>query len=609
MTDLDPAVALGPTDGGDDGDDGDGPETASSYRFGWRLVRADPAAWLIALALWLGFFLLPLASGLVLKAILDRLPPADGGGLWYLVAALAGLEIGRWVLLLPAIVQWHGAFVFWQTLPRVNVVRSLVLDPGPVTDRLPGSAGEAISRLRDDGHDLAEMVDTWLDMVAGLSAAVIGLAVLAVVFPPAALAVGLPVVIVLWMGGLLASRLRRWRLEQRRATARVTGFIGDTFGGIGAIKVGAAEEAVLARFDRLGHDRATSARRDEMGTQLAQVLGGITANAGLGLALVLVAPALRRGELTVGDIGLFSTYASTVAGFPRVSGRWAALQRQGEVGAARLARLTASRDADDASAATPTHLRSGPPALDPVPVVPRADRRRPDRLEHLAVRGLTVRLDGTEQVRDLDLDVARGQLVVVTGPVGSGKSVLLRAVLGLVPRASGTIEWNGAVIEDPSTILVPPRAAFVPQVPRLFSEPLADTVLLGVDGSGLDAALRLATLDEDLADLPDGIATAVGPKGVRLSGGQVQRTAAARALVRQPELLVVDDLSSALDLATEARLWDGLFAAADGHATVLAVSHRPRVLDRADVVVRLDGGRRVDGPGGVGAVGGDGARR
>ena len=72
---------------------------------------------------------------------------------------------------------------------------------------------------------------------------------------------------------------------------------------------------------------------------------------------------------------------------------------------------------------------------------------------------------------------------------------------------------------------------------------------------------------------------------------------------------MVDDLSSALDLATEARLWDGLFAAADGHATVLAVSHRPRVLDRADVVVRLDGGRRVDEPGGVGAVGGDGARR
>jgi ATP-binding cassette subfamily B protein len=130
-------------------------------------------------------------------------------------------------------------------------------------------------------------------------------------------------------------------------------------------------------------------------------------------------------------------------------------------------------------------------------------------------------------------------------------------------------------------------------VPRLFSEPLADTVLLGLPADGLAEALRRACLDEDLDDMPDGLATMVGPKGVRLSGGQVQRTAAARALVRRPELLVVDDLSSSLDVATETRLWNGLFAATGGQLTVLAVSHRPRVLERADRVVELADGRVV----------------
>ena len=90
---------------------------------------------------------------------------AGGAGVLAL-ALLAGLQVGRWLLLLPAIVQWHGAYVFWQTLPRVNVLRSLTGDPGPVTGRLPGSPGEAVSRFRDDTRDIANVLDVWLDLLA-----------------------------------------------------------------------------------------------------------------------------------------------------------------------------------------------------------------------------------------------------------------------------------------------------------------------------------------------------------------------------------------------------------------------------------------------------------
>ena len=95
--------------------------------------------------------------------------------------------------------------------------------------------------------------------------------------------------------------------------------------------------------------------------------------------------------------------------------------------------------------------------------------------------------------------------------------------------------------------------------------------------------------------MPHGLDTIVGPKGVRLSGGQIQRTAAARAFVRRPELLVVDDLSSALDVDTETEVWDRLFAATAGAATVLVVTHRPAVIARADQVLEL--GRPAVGPG------------
>lgn len=570
-----------------------GPETASSARFGWRILRQDPGAWLGAFGLWVLFFTLPLPAGLAVRAVLDQLPDGGGSSVWVFLAVLAGFEIGRWAILLPAIYQWHGAFVFWHTVPRVNALASLVGDPGPVTDRLPGSPGEAVSRFRDDARDVANVLDVWLDLGAASLAAAAGIVVLVVISPTAAFAVALPVIVVLWIGQVLATRLRRWRWAEREATAGVTGFIGDVFGGITAVKVAAAEPAVLDRFDRLGRKRAAAARKDQVGTQLAQVLGGITANAGLGLALLLVAPAMRRGDLSAGDIGLFTAYATLVGGLPRITARWTTFQRQGDISASRFGRLMADREPDSASAPVATWLRHGPPPFRPEPLIAPGDRTSSHRLERLEVRGLRVQLDDTDQVSGLDLDVRRGQLVVVTGPVGAGKSVLVRAVLGLVPRADGVVLWNSVEVDDLSTWFVPPRAAYLPQVPRLFSEPLADTILLGADPSGLDRALRLACLDQDLDEMPQGRGTLVGPKGVRLSGGQVQRAAAARALVRRPELLVVDDLSSALDVATETRLWDGLFEVAGGDLTVLAVSHRPRVLDRADQVIRLKAGRRT----------------
>lgn len=151
----------------------------------------------------------------------------------------------------------------------------------------------------------------------------------------------------------------------------------------------------------------------------------------------------------------------------------------------------------------------------------------------------------------------------------------------------------------------------MPQVPRLFSEPLIDNILMGwpasrsqaptsrsqapisqsqvpVSDAGLDEAIRLAVLEDDVPGLSDGIDTVVGPRGMRLSGGQIQRTAAARAFVRRPQLLVVDDLSSALDVETERILWDRLLARKD--VTTLAVSHRREALARADRVIVLRDG-------------------
>jgi ATP-binding cassette subfamily B protein len=213
-------------------------------------------------------------------------------------------------------------------------------------------------------------------------------------------------------------------------------------------------------------------------------------------------------------------------------------------------------------------------------------------LEALTAEGLTFTFPGSQNgIADISLRIPRGSFTVVTGRNGSGKTTLLRVLLGLLPRDAGEIAWNGHPIEDAGAFFVPPHAAYTAQVPRLFSDSLRDNILMGMakDDEAVMRALRLAVLDDDMDRLEDGLETKVGPKGVKLSGGQVQRTAAARMFVREPELLVFDDLSSALDVETEQTLWERVFERQD--ATCLVVSHRKTALRRADHIIVLKDGR------------------
>jgi ATP-binding cassette subfamily B protein len=571
-------------------------KVASTTRVAWRLARHEPVAYALTWFGWVTFFTTPLLTGLLVKVVLDRVADAPDGGLtvpWGLLAVLVGIEVVRWTWLILIAVQWHGCWVGWQTVPRVNLLRSLVAAPGPAAGRLPGSPGEAVSRFRDDVQDLAMVLDVWLDLSGAVVSSTIAVAVLVAIDPLATVAVVVPIVIAASATTWLGPRLRRWRRAAREATAGVTGFIGDTFGGVLAVQAGGAGPAIEDRFARLNAERAQVSRRDQVGSELVRSLGYGTGEVAVGVVLVAVAGAFRGGDLSVGDLGLFAAYATVIAELPKWVGRYLVYQRQADVSVDRLAELLPAPDRRAVVAPTRTHLRHGPPPFAASHHEIDAGAGGSGQFEELAVEDLTVRHPVSGRgIHGVDLVVRHGELVVVTGPVGSGKSTLLRALLGLVGADSGTIRWNGRPVHDPSTVLVPPRTAFLPQVPRLFSEPLGSTILLGASGDGLERALWLTCLDEDLARMPDGTGTVIGPRGLRLSGGQIQRAGAARALVRSPQLLVVDDLSSALDVETEARLWERV--GDGGFATALLVSHRAQVLERADRVVMLDSGRVVE---------------
>ncbi len=179
---------------------------------------------------------------------------------------------------------------------------------------------------------------------------------------------------------------------------------------------------------------------------------------------------------------------------------------------------------------------------------------------------------------------------MITGRVATGKTTLLRVLLGLLLKDEGDIRWKGEQVSDPASFFVPPRSAYTPQVPHLFSDTLAENILLGLppDDAALQTAIKTAILERDVASFEEGLQTIIGTRGLKLSGGQAQRAAAARMLVRPAELLVFDDLSSALDVETEQQLWQRLFS--EGKRTCLVVSHRRTVLQRADHIIVLKDG-------------------
>ncbi|MGH2349866.1 MAG: ATP-binding cassette domain-containing protein, partial [bacterium] len=353
-----------------------------------------------------------------------------------------------------------------------------------------------------------------------------------------------------------------------------------------AVKVAPAEDQVIGHLRSLNEIRRRAALKDSLLTQLMGVVFENTINVGTGVILLLAASSMRTGSFTVGDFALFVFYLGLVNHATTFAGNLMARMKQAEISFERLTELLPGEPAQAV-------LQYGPVYLDgPLPAVPHPERDTVVPLQALDVRGLTYRDPRTRRgILDVSFTLRRGTFTVITGRIGSGKSTLVRVLLGLLPTDAGEIRWNGELIDDPAGFFIPPRSAYIPQVPRLFSEALKDNVLMGLaeDRADLPDAIWSAVMEHDIETLEHGLETLVGPRGVKLSGGQIQRAAAARMFVRTPELLVVDDLSSALDVETERVLWERLFERRE--LTCLVVSHRRAALRRADHVIVLKDGR------------------
>jgi len=555
-------------------------------RLGGRFITRYPVRYAINAIGWAGMWVMPVLPALITKQFFDRITGETDAGftIGSLVALMVAYGVGRisWMVF----GMWNDQHLGFRiaSLMRRNMLERIFELPG--ARAMEESPGEAISRFRDDVDETVESFSWTVDMIGIAAFSGVALWILLSIDARITVFVFGPTVAVVWIAAAFRKRIKRYREAAREATGRITEALGETFGAVQSIKVAGAERSMIGHFRRLNDARRIVMVKDKVLTSMLESVFWNTLSVGTGLILIVAASGIRSGEFTIGEFSVFVYFLGWVTDAVFFLGLFVARYQQAAVSFGRMVELMGDTDPMRLARAADLHL-TGPlpePEVIPLGVTP---------LEELRVEGLTYHYPGTSAgIEDVSFTLPRGSFTVVTGRIGAGKTTLLRTLLGLLPADEGRIVWNGEEVEDPATFFVPPRSAYTPQVPRLFSMSLLDNLLMGRRDpeEHVYEAISSAVMEPDLDHMPEGLATMVGPLGVRLSGGQVQRSATARMFVRRPDLLVFDDVSSALDVETERILWERLFRE-HGGVTSLVVSHRRPALRRADQIVVMEDGR------------------
>ena len=394
--------------------------------------------------------------------------------------------------------------------------------------------------------------------------------------PTLALAVTLPLAIGFAITLGFVGRFRLIQKRMQEATSALSDFVLSSYQGVATLKAFGAEEAIRERFQPLNREALEAQlQRARLRVGIGPVLS-LAASVNIFLLLWIGGPMPSQGTLTVGELVAFITLVTYLTGPLRGMTFILSLFRQAQAAMERL-----------------DVILSRPPNRPDLP----APVAAPEEAPALRIEGLTFRYpdasdDAPPALSDVSVHVRGGGTLGVFGPTGSGKTTLLRCLVRLADPPADTVFADDIDVRSIDLPSWRERAVLVPQRAFLFSDSVSDNVLLGSDPGMLEALLRRAQLEVDMGALPDGVRTEVGEAGLTLSGGQRQRVALARGLSRNARVLILDDVLSAVDHATEATLIGELQRMPQRPTTVI-VANRISAIRHADVIVVLDKGQVV----------------
>ncbi len=380
--------------------------------------------------------------------------------------------------------------------------------------------------------------------------------------------------VTLFFGNLIH---QRWTRIQDQL-ALLTTVVQENLNGVRIVRAYVQERAQESHFDDVSReyiDRNISLAR--VSAVFDPALGLLTAS-GLLIVLIFGSRQVMAGQLTIGQLVAFNTYLVMLI-WPMIAIGWVTnLFQRGAASYARLREIMSL----EPLVATPS---------DPLPVEIRG------RVEFQNVR---FGYPGTERtvLHDVSFTIAAGQTAAIVGPTGSGKSTIVSLLTRRYDPTAGTVLLDHAPLPRIALEQLRAAIAIVPQDAFVFSETIAENIALGLPpgataGEQIERVAQIAKLDEAVADFPMGYQTRLGERGVNLSGGQRQRTTLARALARDPRVLILDDALSAVDTHTETQILEALQRVLAERTSVI-VSHRVTAVMHADIIFVIENGRIVE---------------
>lgn len=366
----------------------------------------------------------------------------------------------------------------------------------------------------------------------------------------------------------------------------LTTTVQENLSGARIVRAYTQEETQADEFDAMNQEYLR--RNMDLVVSTGAFYPSLSLMAGLGMLVVLYVGGrlVITDAISIGDFIAFGFYLTMMI-WPLIALGWVVnlFQR----GAASLGRIMAVFDTEPA-------IRD--------PVAPRDMGQIRGEIEF---RDVAFRYPGTERevLSGVSFRVPAGSTVALVGPTGAGKSTVISLMTRLYDPTEGAILLDGVPLPELRLRTIREAVGLVPQDAFLFSETIAENIALGinptdgVDGEEADlmapvrAAASIAQLDEAIGGFPHGFETRLGERGVNLSGGQRQRTTLARALARDPRILILDDSLSAVDTRTERRILSGLRDVLDDRTAVI-VSHRVTAVMNADLILVLDEGRLAE---------------
>ena len=435
--------------------------------------------------------------------------------------------------------------------------------------------GDLMARVSNDVTTVREILGPGLmDLFRSALLFIAGLIVMLTIEWRLALLAAAPLPLIsllfVWVGQVIE---KRYYAVQTRF-GNMTTFVQENFSGARVVKAYVQEDHEADAFERQA--RAFERANIEWARLSTALWPLLTVLTGLSTVVVLYAGArlVKSGSLSVGDFVAFNSYVVLLA-MPMVNLGWTLnLYQQAAASMQRVEEVLSRKPGV-----------SDRPSAQPLP----------------AVRG-SIRFEGVSfgyftkpVLEDIDIDAPAGSTLAIVGPTGSGKTTLVNLIARVYDVRAGRVTLDGVDVREMPLAQLHESVAFVPQESFLFSATLEENVAWGgdVDRAHLDRAVELAQLSNDLPQLPRGMQTMVGERGVSLSGGQKQRTSIARALAREAPVLVLDDALSHVDAYTEERILRGVKDYIAGRTAVI-IAHRVSAVRWADQIVVLDEGRIVE---------------